>query len=72
MSWLPSPNGVLKLNFDASIFQDKATAGYVIRDFSAYCLRVNGRQPPFSFVPYAELSVAWLAMKTSICKFQTN
>ena len=56
--WLPSPMGVLKLNFDASVTPYDGVAAFIIRDYYGRLVQAGGKKLPPSTVPYAELIAA--------------
>ena len=66
MSWLLSPDGVVKINFDASVMNDKVVAGYVIRDHNAVMLWVRDKLLQSIFIPYVELTATWLGARVEV------
>ena len=54
---------MLKVNFDASIKNNQAAAGFVIRDDVGRLVRAGGKSLLPSSVPVAKFTAAWLGLK---------
>ena len=70
VSWQTPPTGVIMIDFDASVDDSKAAAGFVIRDSTGLLLRAGGKLLPHSTVPYAELTAAWLGTYVARSEYQ--
>ena len=58
MCWLPPPFGVLKINFDASVTDNKVAMGYVIRNNNPRLMQAGGELLHHILAPFAELLAA--------------
>ena len=58
--------GVLKINFAAFVTDNKAAAGYVIRNTNAMWMSAGGKLLPHISVPFAGLLAAWFGVRTAI------
>ena len=72
ISWLPPSEGVVTINFDASVTTDNTMAGIVIRNHHAVVLYVRGKRFLSSVVSMAELQAAWYRVKIAISKLQAT
>ena len=62
--WTPPPDGVIKANFDATIWDNgRATAGCILRDSTDEVLLVAGFVWDGRLVEAAELRGAWEAIR---------
>ena len=72
ISWTPPPFGMLILNFDGAVTNDRVAGGFIIWDYEGSMLVIGSKLLPYSSVPFAKLIGVWLGLKYLVSHFHTQ